>query len=105
MRFSRGRRPSFESLIAHLAESILRASWLELVSVAGVPGGQPVVSGGGVVDEELYTSIESHWLGIQSETVKLDILAQAGRQHDGSIEDDESGSAVRGEGVFDASGP
>ncbi|MFP6704206.1 MAG: hypothetical protein VB861_20845 [Planctomycetaceae bacterium] len=43
-------------------------------AVVGVPGGQPVVSGGGVVDEVLYTSIEAHWFGIQSETVKLDML-------------------------------
>lgn len=43
-------------------------------AVAGVPGGQPVVSGDGVVDEVLYTLIESHWFGIQSETVKLDML-------------------------------
>lgn len=42
--------------------------------VVGVPGGQPVVAGGGVVDEVVYKSIESQWSGIQAETVKLDML-------------------------------
>jgi hypothetical protein len=47
-----------------------------VAAVAPVPLPQTMASavGAGVVDEVVYTSIESHWFGIQAETVKLDML-------------------------------